>query len=91
MAGDTKPLLAIDVLDLLKVWGGVGADGMDKQTRAAKSLIDQATAAVTDLAKKTAPKTGMSDVMMAMLNRQHSSEPGPGPAPALPPTSTLTR
>jgi len=77
---------AFDVVDLTEVRGGV-----DQQTSAAQLAIDQATAAISDVAKAVAPKdTGMSQALMAMLNHRRAG-PGPTPAPALPPTSTLTR
>jgi hypothetical protein len=83
MAG--KPLVAIDVVDLSQVCGGV-----DKQTAAAQAAIDQATSAMTDIAKSVAPKDdGMTQMLLSMMNRRPG--PGPTPAPALPPTSTLTR
>ena len=84
MAGNAFP--AIDVIDLSQVYGGV-----DKQTRAAQLVIDQATSAMEDVAKKVAPKDNSMTQMMlqAMSNRRSGS--GPTPAPALPPTSTLTR
>ena len=77
---------AIDVVDLTQVTGGV-----DKQTSAAQAAIAQAIAAIQDLATLAAPKdTGMLQMMMAM-KKPRRSDPGPTPAPALPPTSTLTR
>ena len=90
MAG--KPFPGIDVIDLSQVYGGIGADGAtDKQTRAAQLVIDQATSAMEAVAKKVAPKDdSMTQVMMHMMNNRRSG-PGPTPAPALPPTSTLTR
>jgi hypothetical protein len=76
----------IEVIDLSQVCGGV-----DKQTQAAQDVISQATSAVEDLAKKVAPKDdSMTQAMMQMMNNRRSGS-GPTPAPALPPTSTLTR
>jgi hypothetical protein len=90
MAG--KPFPVIDVIDLSQVHGGIGADGaVDKQTKAAQLVIDQATSAMEDVAKKTAPKDdSMTQVMLHMMSNRRSGS-GPTPAPALPPTSTLTR
>ena len=76
----------IEVVDLSHVWGGV-----DKQTRAAQLAIEQATSAVKDVARATAPKdNGMTQAMLQILGSRRPG-PGPTPAPALPPTSTLTR
>ncbi len=81
-----KAFSVIEVIDLSQVWGGV-----DKQTQAAQDVISQATSAVEDLAKKVAPKdNSMTQAMMQMMNNRRSGS-GPTPAPALPPTSTLTR
>lgn len=81
-----KAFTTIDVLDLSRVRGGV-----DKQTRAAQLLIDEATNAMKDLARSVAPKdNGMMQMMLQMLNRRGPGR-GPTPAPALPPTTTLTR
>jgi hypothetical protein len=90
MAG--KPFPVIDVIDLSQVYGGIGADGAaDKQTRAAQLVIDQATSAMEAVAKKVAPKDdSMTQVMLHMMSNRRSGS-GPTPAPALPPTSTLTR
>jgi hypothetical protein len=87
MTGRASPAFAaIDVVDLTQVTGGA-----DKQTSAAQSAIAQAIAAMQDVARVVAPKdTGMSQALMAMLNHHRRSGPGPTPAPALPPTSTLT-
>ncbi len=85
MAGNSFPL--IDVVDMSQVCGGV-----DKQTKAAQTAIDQVTAAMTDIARSVAPKDNSALAMllqMMPLNRRGG--PGPTPAPALPPTSTLTR
>jgi hypothetical protein len=84
MAG--KAFVVIEVIDLSAVWGGV-----DKQTQAAQDVISQATTAVEDLAKKVAPKDdSLTQAMMQMMSNRRSGS-GPTPAPALPPTSTLTR
>jgi hypothetical protein len=80
------PFRAIDVLDLSEVRGGT-----DKQTEAAKLAIAQATNAAQDVARSVAPKdTGMTDALLHVMNQRRSG-PGPTSAPALPPTSTLTR
>jgi hypothetical protein len=84
MAG--SPFPAIDVIDLTQVFGGV-----DKQTQAAQLVIDQATSAMEGVAKKVAPKDdSMTQMMLQMMSSRRSGS-GPTPAPALPPTSTLTR
>jgi hypothetical protein len=84
MAG--KPFAVIDVIDLTHVVGGV-----DKQTSAVQLAISQATSAMEDVAKTVAPKdNSMSQMMMQMMSNRRSGS-GPTPAPALPPTSTLTR
>jgi hypothetical protein len=65
--------------------------GVDKQTRAAQQVLDQATAAAQKVAKSVAPNdSGMSQVLLHMMNGRRSGS-GPTPAPALPPTSHLTR
>ena len=80
---------AIEVLDLSELWYVCG--GVDKQTQEAQTAIDQATSAVQDLASNMAPKdTGMTDMLMKVLSNRRSGS-GPSSAPALPPTSTLTR
>jgi hypothetical protein len=77
---------AIDGIDLSRVCGGV-----DKQTSAAQTAIAQATAAMEDIAKLVAPKdNGMLAMMLSMMPPRRRG-PAPTPAPALPPTSTLTR
>jgi len=82
MAG--KPIEVIDVSQLWRVCGGV-----DKQTQAAQAAIAQATTAVKGLAKQLEPKNaGLSMLLQVMGNRRGR---GPGSAPALPPTTTLTR
>jgi hypothetical protein len=84
MAGNPFP--AIDVIDLTQVLGGV-----DKQTQAAQLVIDQATSAMEGVAKNVAPKDdSMTQMMLQMMSSRRSGS-GPTPAPALPPTSTLTR
>jgi hypothetical protein len=90
MAG--KSFTVIDVIDLTHVYGGVGGiDGADKQTRSAQLAISQATSAMEDVAKQAAPKDdSMTQMMLQALNNRRSGS-GPTPAPALPPTSTLTR
>jgi hypothetical protein len=84
MAGDPWP--TIDVVDLSRVTGGI-----DKQTAAAKAMLDQATSAMTELAKATAPKDDSTTQLMLELMSKRGSGSGPPPAPALPPTSTLSR
>jgi hypothetical protein len=80
---------AIEVIDLTELWYVCG--GVDKQTQEAQTAIDQATSAVQDLASNMAPKdTGMTDMLMKVLSNRRSGS-GPSSAPALPPTSTLTR
>ena len=84
MAGNA--FTAISVIDLSQVYGGV-----DKQTQAVQTAIAQATSAMEDVAKTVAPKDNTtSQMMMQMMNNRRSGS-GPTPAPALPPTSTLTR
>jgi hypothetical protein len=85
MAG--RAFLAIDVIDLSRVRGGV-----DKQTRALQLAIAQVTSAVESIAKAAAPSgmSAMLPMLLSMLSRNRSGA-GPTPAPALPPTSTLTR
>lgn len=84
MAG--KAFSTIEVIDLSQVRGGV-----DKQTQAVQAAIAQATSAMEDVAQTVAPKDNtMSQLMMQMMNNRRSGS-GPTPAPALPPTSTLTR
>jgi hypothetical protein len=80
---------AIEVIDVSELWYVCGA--VDKQTEAAKAAIAQATSAVKNVAQSLVPKdAGMTDMLMQVLAHRR---PGPGPssAPALPPTSTLTR
>jgi len=85
VAGSAFP--AIAVVDLSRVWGGV-----DKQTSAAQAAIDQATAAMQDIARLVAPKdNGMLAMMLSMMPPRRRRGPAPTPAPALPPTSILTR
>lgn len=75
MAG--KPFQVIDVIDLTYVVGGV-----DKQTRAAQQVLDQATQQVKNLAQAVGPKdTGMSQMMMQILQNRRSGS-GSGSAPA---------
>jgi hypothetical protein len=79
---------AIEVIDLSELWYVCG--GVDKQTQEAQTAIDQATATVKGLADKLVPNTGMTDMLMKVLSNRRSGS-GPSSAPALPPTSTLTR
>jgi hypothetical protein len=85
MAGEM--LSTIDIVYLLAVRGGI-----DKQTRALQLAIAQATTAMEDVAKAVGPSksSAMVQAMMSMMSRRGSGA-GPTPAPALPPTSTLTR
>jgi hypothetical protein len=85
MAGRSS-FAPIAVVDLTHVLGGV-----DKQTKAAQQVLDQATAAAQKVAKAAGPKDdGMSQVLLHMMNNRRSGS-GPMSAPALPPTSHLTR
>jgi hypothetical protein len=85
-AGAFAGLGAIDLIELTWVFGGV-----DKQTAAAQQGITAATTAMEDLARATAPKdNSMTQMMMQMMGNRRGGA-GPTPAPALPPTSTLTR
>lgn len=88
MAGNSFPTIeaTIEVIDLSSVWGG-----SDQQTDAARLALSQATSAVQAVAQRVAPQdTGMTDMLMQVLSNRRSG-PGPTSAPALPPTSTLTR
>jgi hypothetical protein len=81
-----KPFTTIGVIDLSWVRGGI-----DKQTRALQLAITQATSAIEDVAKSVAPKNaGMMQMVLQMMSRRPPGR-GPTPAPALPPTTTLTR
>ena len=80
---------AIEVLDLSELWYVCG--GVDKQTEEAQAAIAQATSAVKNLATGLAPRdTGVTDMLMKVLSNRRSGS-GPSSAPALPPTSHLTR
>lgn len=84
MAGNA--IEVIDVSDLIEVRGGV-----DRQTSALQLAIAQATSAVQNVAQSVAPKdAGMTDLLLQVMSHRRSG-PGPSSAPALPPTSTLTR
>jgi hypothetical protein len=86
MAGESAAIEVIDVSHLRWVCGG-----LDQQTEAAQLALTQATSAATAVAKKLAPEDGsLTDVMLQVLSHRRSG-PGPGSAPALPPTTTLTR
>jgi hypothetical protein len=86
-----KPFPVIDVIDLTQVCGGIDGGFVDQQTQAAQLMISQATSAMEDVAKKVAPKDDtLTQMLMQMMNNRRSGS-GPTPAPALPPTSTLTR
>jgi hypothetical protein len=79
-------LRTIDLVDLTWVFGG-----LDKQTTAAQQGIQAATTAMEDLARITAPKdNSMTQMIMQMMGSRRGGA-GPAAAPALPPTSTLTR
>jgi hypothetical protein len=84
-----KSSSAIEVIDMSQLCLVTG--GSDKQTEAVKAEIAKATAAMEDVAKAVIPKNfGMTNMLMQVLgNRGRGS--GPSSAPALPPTSTLTR
>lgn len=80
---------AIEVIDLSELWYVCG--GVDKQTQAAQDAIAQATSAVQNVADSLVPKNaGMTDMLMKVLTNRRSGS-GPSSAPALPPSSTLTR
>jgi hypothetical protein len=80
------PIEVIDISYLAHVTGGV-----DKQTRAAQVVIDQAVNTVKQLANSLAPKdSSITDMLLKVMSNRRSNS-GPGSAPALPPTSTLTR
>jgi hypothetical protein len=80
---------AIEVIDLSELWYVCG--GVDKQTQAAQDAIAQATSAVNNVAQSLTPRNaGMTDMLMQVLSNRRSGS-GPSSAPALPPTSTLTR
>jgi hypothetical protein len=86
MAGRRHAIEVIDVSQLCSVTGGV-----DKQTQAAQLAITQATTALASLAKQLEPKdTGMMEMVFQLMSRRRSQS-GPSSAPALPPTTTLTR
>jgi len=79
----------IEVLDLSELWYVCG--GVDKQTQEAQAAIAQATGAVKNVAQSLVPKNaGLTEMLMQVLSNRRSG-PGPSSAPALPPTSTLTR
>ena len=79
----------IEVIDLSELWYVCG--GVDKQTQAAQDAIAQATSAVQSFADSLVPKNaGMTDMLMKVLSNRRSGS-GPSSAPALPPSSTLTR
>ena len=82
----------IEVIDLSYLSHVRG--GLDKQTTALQAEIDRATGAMTDVAKAVGPKADGSAMMFELLPQlmaKRGSRSGPTPAPALPPTSTLTR
>lgn len=80
---------AIEVIDLSELWYVCG--GLDKQTEQAKAAITQATSAVQNLADGLVPRNpGMTEMLMKVMSNRRSGS-GPSSAPALPPTSHLTR
>jgi hypothetical protein len=80
---------AIEVIDLSELWYVCG--GVDKQTQEAQAAIAQATSAMDSVAQSLAPRdAGMTDMLMKVLSNRRSGS-GPSSAPALPPTSHLTR
>src|ERR1041385_498301 len=81
MAG--KP--AIEVIDAWQLWRVCG--GVDKQTQAAQTAIDQATNAVESLAKQLEPKHPEMGMLLQMMGDRRGR--GPGSAPALPPPPPL--
>src|ERR1041385_3387328 len=70
MAG--KP--AIEVIDAWQLWRVCG--GVDKQTQAAQTAIDQATNAVESLAKQLEPKHPEMGMLLQMMGDRR----GRGPA-----------
>jgi hypothetical protein len=78
---------AIEVIDATELWQVLG--GVDKQTQAAQAAIDQATSAVESLAKQVGPKHPELGMLLQVMGDRRGR--GPGSAPALPPTTTLTR
>lgn len=78
---------AIEVIDATQLWQVLG--GVDKQTQAAQAAIDQATSAVESLAKQVGPKHPELGMLLQVMGDRRGR--GPGSAPALPPTTTLTR
>jgi hypothetical protein len=78
---------AIEVIDATELWQVLG--GVDKQTQAAQTAIDQATSAVESLAKQVGPKHPELGMLLQVMGDRRGR--GPGSAPALPPTTTLTR
>ena len=78
---------AIEVIDATQLWRVLG--GVDKQTQAAQAAIDKATSAVQSLAKQLEPKHPELGMMLQVMGNRRGR--GPGSAPALPPTTTLTR
>jgi hypothetical protein len=80
---------AIEVIDLTHLQYVCG--GVDKQTQAAQAAIAPATSAIKGVADRLAPKNaGMTDMLMHVMSNRRSGS-GPSSAPALPPSSTLTR
>lgn len=78
----------IEVIDLTHL--GYVRGGVDKQTQAVQAAIAQATTAIKGVADRLAPKSGgVTDMLMHVMSKRSGS--GPSSAPALPPSSTLTR
>jgi hypothetical protein len=90
MAGNAPiPPTAIEVIDISDLADVRG--GLDKQTEAVQQAIAQVTTMVGGLAKSVAPKSDSMTALLMMVMNMRRSGSGPTPAPALPPTSTLTR
>jgi hypothetical protein len=80
------PIEVIDITFLAYVVGGV-----DRQTAAVQAAIAQAMSAIKDVANNAVPKSaGTMEMLLQVLSSRRSGS-GPSSAPALPPTSTLTR
>jgi hypothetical protein len=84
MAGN-PPFIVLDLVALAEVCGGI-----EKDTAALQKKIQAATSAMEDIANANKPKdTSLVQMMLQYMPR--GGKAGPTPAPALPPTSTLTR
>ncbi len=76
----------IGVMDLGQIHGSV-----DQSTAAAQLVLASAVSAVTTIAQAAAPRDdSMMQLVLQLISHRRSGS-GPTPAPALPPTSTLTR